>query len=156
MNAKFRGYNNDYDKRKLDVLKILLEWLKTLAFEAKVLDLDKWIATSPIIDHLTSIHQPVILVLAIRGKAGGTQALCRGHSSCKATYTFTKGTSTTGAMKASLVPDKTGKLHRKWLAFSAILLDWPVEKSYHEYRCHFGSECSYRFLRRVRRHYYFS
>ena len=53
-------------------------------------------------------------------------------------------------MKASLVPDKTGNRHRKWLAFIVILLDWSVDKIYQEYRRRFGVECSYRLLRRVR------
>jgi len=53
-------------------------------------------------------------------------------------------------MKASLVPDKTGKRRRKWLAFIVILLDWPAEKVYRNYRRRFGVECSYRLLRRVR------
>jgi IS4 transposase len=54
------------------------------------------------------------------------------------------------AMKASLVPDKTGKRRRKWLAFIVILLDWSVENIYQKYRRRFGVECSYRLLRRVR------
>jgi putative transposase len=53
-------------------------------------------------------------------------------------------------MKASLVPDKTGKRRRKWLAFIVILLDWSAEKIYQKYRRRFGVECSYRLLRRVR------
>jgi len=54
------------------------------------------------------------------------------------------------ALKASLVPDKTGKRRRKWLAFIVVGLDWPVEKIYQEYRRRFGIECSYRMVRRVR------
>jgi hypothetical protein len=138
------------DEKALDILKILLERLKKLGFEAKVLYLDKGFASSPIIDYLTSIRQPTIIALPIRGKKGGTRALCQGRSSYITAYTFTNGTQTTVAMKASLVPDKTGKLRRKWLAFIIILLDWPVEKIYQEYRRRFGIECSYRLLRRVR------
>jgi putative transposase len=138
------------DEKTLDVLKNLLERLKTLGFQAKVLYLDKGFAASPIIDYLISIHQPTIIANPIRGKTGGTRALCRGRSSYTTTFTFTSGTQTTIAMKASLVPDKTGKLRRKWLAFIVILLDWSAEKIYQEYRRRFGVECSYRLLRRVR------
>lgn len=101
-------------------------------------------------EYLTEEHQPAIIALPIRGKEGGTRALCHGHSSYTTAYTFTNGTQATVAMKASLVPDKTGKRRRKWLAFIVILLDWPVEKIYQEYRRRFGVECSYRLLRRVR------
>lgn len=138
------------DEEALEVLKKLLGRLKKLGFEAKVLYLDKGFASTAIIEYLTKEHQPAIIALPIRGKDGGTRALCHGHSSYTTTYTFTNGTQATVAMKASLVPDKTGKRRRKWLAFIVILLDWPVEKIYQEYRRRFGVECSYRLLRRVR------
>jgi putative transposase len=134
----------------LEVLKILLERLKKLGFEAKVLYLDKGFASTLMVDYLISEHQPAIIANPIRGKAGGTRALCRGRSSYTTSYTFTNGTQATLAMKASLVPDKTSKRRRKWLAFIVILLDWSVEKVYQEYRRRFGVECSYRLLRRVR------
>jgi hypothetical protein len=138
------------DEKALAVLQTLLERLQKLAFEANVLYLDKGFASSPIIEHLTSIHQKAILALPIRGKTGGTRALCRGRSSYTTTYTFLNGTQSTVAMKASLVANKTGKLRRKWLAFIVIWLDWPVEKVFQQYRRRFGIECSYRLLRRVR------
>jgi putative transposase len=138
------------DETALQVLKILLQRLKSLDFEAKVLYLDKGFAATPIVNYLTDQHQPAIIANPIRGKQGGTRALCRGRSSYLTSYTFTDGTQGTLAMKASLVPDKTGKLRRKWLAFIVILLDWSPEKVYQEYRRRFGVECSYRLLRRVR------
>jgi hypothetical protein len=134
----------------LGVLKILLQRLKKLGFEAKVLYLDKGFASTPIVDYLICQQQPAIIANPIRGKTGGTRALCRGRSSYTTSYTFTNGTQATLAMKASLVPDKTGKRRRKWLAFIVILLDWSVEQVYQEYRRRFGVECSYRLLRRVR------
>ena len=100
--------------------------------------------------YLTVQQQPAIIANPIRGKAAGTRALCRGGSSYTTVHTFTDGTQATIAMKACLVPDKTGKRHRKWLAFIVILLDWPVEKVYREYCRRSGVECSYRLLRRVR------
>jgi len=137
-------------KKALDVLKTLLKRLKSLGFEAKVLYLDKGFAATPIITYLATQQQPAIIANPIRGKKGGTRALCRGRSSYTTPYTFTDGTKATVAMKASLVPDKTGKRRRKWLAFIVILLDWPAEKVYQKYRRRFGVECSYRLLRRVR------
>jgi hypothetical protein len=139
------------DEEALEILKILLDRLKKLGFSAKVLYLDKGFAATPILEYLTQeAQQPAIIANPIRGKTGGTKALCCGHTSYITSYTFTNGTVATMAMKASLVPDKTGKLRRKWLAFLVILLDWSVEKIYREYRHRFGVECSYRILRRVR------
>jgi putative transposase len=135
----------------LEILKILLQRLQKLGFSAKVLYLDKGFAATPILDYLAKeAKQPAIIANPIRGKTGGTRALCHGRSSYTTSYTFTNGTTATVAMKASLVPDKTGQPRRKWLAFIVILLDWSVDKIYHEYRRRFGIECSYRMLRRLR------
>jgi hypothetical protein len=134
----------------LDVLKILLKRLKSLDFVAKILYLDKGFAATSIMNYLICQHQPAIIANPIRGKKGGTRALCRGRKSYTTNYTFSDGTQATIAMKASLVPDKTGKLRRKWLSFIVILLDWSPDKIYQQYRHRFGVECSYRLLRRVR------
>lgn len=135
----------------LEILKILLLRLQKLGFSAKVLYMDKGFAATPIVEYLTKeVKQPAIIANPIRGKTGGTKALCQGRSSYMTAYTFTNGTTATIAMKASLVPDKTGKKRRKWLAFILILLDWPANKVFEEYRCRFGIECSYRILRRLR------
>lgn len=134
----------------LEILKFLRKRLKKLGFAAKVLYMDKGFASTGIIQYLTAQQQPAIIACPIRGKKGGTRALCRGRSSYSTSYTFTDGTRTTIAMKASLVPNASGKLRRKWLAFILILLDWKPDKVYQEYRRRFGIECSYRMLRRVR------
>jgi len=134
----------------LKTLKTLLERLKTLGFLPKILYLDKGFASTAIVNYLTERQQPAIIANPIRGKKGGTRALCRGRSSYKTRYAFTDGTQALIAMKASLVPDQSGKRRRKWLSFIVIWLDWSVDKIHDEYRRRFGVECSYRLLRRIR------
>lgn len=134
----------------LETLKFLLECLKQLGFSSKVLYLDKGFASTSIIRFLEERQQPAILACPIRGKTKGIRALCHGPASYRTVHTFTDGTQAALALKASLVPDKTGKRRRKWLAFIVICLDWQVEKIYREYRRRFGIECSYRMTRRVR------
>jgi putative transposase len=136
-------------RRQSGKLKFLLQHLKTLGFLANILYLDKGFASTNIVNYLTVQKQPAIIANPIRGKKGGTCALCRGRSSYKTLYTFTDGTPATIAMKASLVPDQTGKRRRKWLSFIVILLDWSVDNIHDEYRRRFGIECSYRLLRRL-------
>lgn len=130
----------------LETIKISLERLKILGFSAKILYLDKGFASTAIVKYLTSQKQPTIIANHIRDKKGGMRALCHGRSSYKTWYTFTDGTQTMIAMKASLVPEHTGKRRRKWLSFIVILLDWSVDKIHDEYRRRFGVECSYRFI----------
>jgi len=81
---------------------------------------------------------------------GGARALCRGRQSYRTDCIFTDGTPANLVLKATLVPGKSGKRRRKWLAFIVIELDWTPEKVHHEYRRRFGIECSYRLFRRVR------
>ena len=139
------------EEEALEILKILLLRLQKLGFSAKVLYMDKGFAATPIVEYLTKeAKQAAIIANPIRGKTGGTKALRHGRSSYTTAYTFTNGTISTIAMKASLVPDKTGKKRRKWLAFIVILLDWSADKVFDEYRRRFGIECSYRILRRLR------
>lgn len=134
----------------LTVLTDLLERLKGLGFRSKVLYLDKGFSSTDIITYLTHSQQPALIACPIRGKTGGTRALCVGRKSYRTSYTFTDGTQADLALVATLVPDKSGKRRRKWLAFIVIHLDWSPHKIYHSYRRRFGVECSYRLLRRVR------
>ncbi|MFZ1041371.1 MAG: hypothetical protein WCA79_13235, partial [Anaerolineales bacterium] len=134
----------------LESLQFLLERLKTLGFSSKVLYMNKGFTSTPILKYLTARGQPGIIACPIRGKKGGIRALCQGAAGYTTQHTFTDGTPATLALKASRVPDQTGKRRRKWLAFIVICLDWTVETIYQEYRCRFGIECSYCILRRVR------
>ena len=104
-------------EEKLGVLQALLSRLKNLHFTFRVLYLDKAFAAGPLIRYLTAIQQPAVIACPIRGKQGGTRALCRGRKSYRTDYTFTDGTTANLALVASLVPDKTGRRRRKWLAY---------------------------------------
>ena len=134
----------------LAILKQLLARVKALNFTCKVLYLDKGFAASPIIQYLTEQQQSALIACPVRGKTGGTRALCKGRKSYRTQHIFTSGTSANLALVATLVPDKTGKRRRKWLAYIVIHLDWPPRKIYQQYRRRFGIECSYRLMRRVR------
>lgn len=137
-------------RAKLDILQSLLDDLKRLGFSFKVLYLDKGFATTQIIRYVQQQGQPTIIACSIRGKQGGTRALCQGRKSYRTCYTFTGDTPAELALIASLVPDKTGRRRRKWLAFIVIHLDWSPRKIYRRYRRRFGIECSYRSLRCAR------
>mgnify|MGYP006301290125 FL=1 len=134
----------------LEVLKRLLFRLQRLKLRLDVAYLDKGFCSAAIIRYLTAQNQPAILACAIRGKKGGTRALCKGRKSYRTSYTFTDGTKATLVLKITLVPGKDGKRRRKWLAYVVIHLDWTPKKVYKRYRRRFGIECSYRMLRLVR------
>ncbi len=134
----------------LETLKRLLFRLKCLNLHLGVLYLDKGFCSTAIISYLKDQKQPTILACSIRGKSGGTRALCKGRKSYRTTYIFTDGTSAELVLKATLVAGKNGKLRRKWLAFVVIQINWTPKKIYKRYRHRFGIECSYRMMRQVR------
>jgi putative transposase len=138
------------EESTLDILKFLLAQVRNLNFSSKVLYLDKGFANGLVITYLTEQKQPTIIACPLRGKTGGTRALCKGRRSYRTDYTFTDGTNAELALLATLVPDHTGRRRRKWLAFIVIHLDWSPRKIYRRYRRRFGIECSYRLMRSVR------
>ncbi len=102
------------------------------------------------IGYLQAQKQKAVLACAIRGKTGGTRALCCGRKSYATTYTFTDRTTAEMAVVATLPPGKSGKRRRKWLLFVVIGLDWSPKKVKQRYRRRFGIESTYRQRRQMR------
>ena len=134
----------------LDVLQRLLQRLKWLGFQATVLYLDKGFCCGAVIRYLQDQGQKTVLACPIRGKTGGTRALCHGRKSYRTAHTFTDGTVADLAVVATLPPDKTGRRRRKWLLFVVIGLDWSAKKVMKQYRRRFGIESTNRQRRQMR------
>jgi putative transposase len=135
----------------LSVVKTLLQRVKKLNFHASVLYLDKGFCCGEVIQYLQEEKQAAILACPIRGKKGGTKALCNKRGSYRTTYTFTDGTRVSMVMVATLPKRRGGKRARKWLAYVVLYLpDWTPKQVKRAYRRRFGIECSYRQLRRLR------
>lgn len=135
----------------LSVVKTLLQRLNWLGFHATVLYLDKGFCCGEVIQYLQSQQQATILACPLRGKDGGTKALCKGRGSYRTTYTFTDGTTVDLVLVATLPKRRNGKRARKWLAYVVLgLPDWTPKRVKRAYRRRFGIECSYRQLRRLR------
>lgn len=134
----------------LDVVQRLMQRLNSLGFRRTILFLDKGFCCGEVIRYLQAQHQPALLACAIRGKTGGTRALCKGRKSYRTTYTFTDGTVADVAMVATLPRGRDGRRRRKWLMFVLVALDWSPRTCKSRYRHRFGIECSYRQGRQVR------
>jgi len=134
----------------LDVVQCLFRRLQRRGFQMTVLYLDKGFCCGEVIRYLQAVGQKAVLACPIRGKTGGTRALCRGRKSYRTTYTFTGGTTADMAVVATLPPGKSGKRHRKWLLFVVIGLDWSPKKVKQRYRRRFGIESTYRQRRQMR------
>ena len=136
----------------LAVVLRLLERMTHLRYKPSVLYLDKGFCQGEAIQYLKDANLPAVLACPIRGQPGkgGVRALCHGRRSYCTDYTFTDGTTARLALVATLVPDKTGKKRRKWLAFVLIHLDWSAQKTGQWYHRRFGIEATYRQLDRLR------
>jgi putative transposase len=135
----------------VSVVKTLLQRVNKLNFHATVLYLDKGFCCGEVIQYLQERKQAAILACPIRGKDGGTKALCKGRKSYRTTHTFTDGTTTDMVLVATLPKQRGGKRKRKWLAYVVLFLpDWTPKQVKRAYRRRFGIECSYRQLRRLR------
>jgi hypothetical protein len=142
------------DDTPLAVLQRLLERRAALGVAPRVLYLDKGFASGAIIRYLQDTARlPAIIACSIRGKRGGTRALCRGRKAYRTRYTFSDGTTTEVAVVPTLKRQrKSERFKRTWLLFIVIHLDWSAKQVQQRYRRRFGIEASYRQLGQVRAH----
>lgn len=128
------------------IVQRLTQRMQHLGFTPSVLYMDKEFCEGPVIRYLTRARSPSVLACTLRGKDGGTRALCRGRRGFCTDYTFTDGTVARLAMMPARIPDETGRRRVKWLAFVVIHLDWSAKKVAQRYRRRFGIESTYRQL----------
>jgi putative transposase len=139
------------------VLDYLLERAKTLGIQVGRLFLDKGFNGIAVMDYLTCRGQPALVACTIRGRTGGTRALCRGNKSYRTTYTF-KGehnrqfTTDLAVCRVFTTAKRTKRMKRRaeWLIFILIHLDLSPRQARRVYRRRFGIESSYRCAGRTR------
>ncbi len=143
-----------------DTLTVVQDLLKRLHFRAiriARLFLDKGFDGIAIMEYLTRRDQPALIACTVRGKQGGTRALCVGNKSYRTTHTFESAAS--GAFTAQLAVcrvfttakrTKRLKRHAEWLIFILIHLALSPRQARRIYRRRFGIESSYRCAGQVR------
>ena len=139
---------------------ILQRWLQrrqALEIACKRLDLDKGFCSIPILRYqLAQPELPVILAVPVRGKKGGTRALCPGWSSYRTEYTFHSQLQGELTVPVAVVRTFAKRRHggppkAQWLVYA--LLHGPelaVRKVRKLYRRRFGIESSYRMMEKAR------
>jgi putative transposase len=135
----------------------LRKCLKKLGIQVARLFLDKGFAGIAVMDYLTREEQPALMACPIRGKTGGTRALCQGTTSYRTTYTFQGEnhmafTANLAVCRVFTTAKRTGRMKRRaeWLIFILIHLDWSPRQARRQYRRRFGIESSYRCAGQVR------
>ena len=137
------------------VLDDLLTRLEKLKIRLARLFLDKGFAGIAVLDELTRRGQPALIACPIRGRTGGTRALCQGNKSYLTAYTF-KGTASFTAelvvCRVFTTAKRTKRMKRRaeWLIFILIHLELSPHQARRLYRRRFGIESSYRCAGQVR------
>jgi len=135
----------------VEAVRELRQTLLRRGLRIDVLYLDKGFSGVPVLKYLRRCQQPALIACPIRGKKGGSRALCRGRASYCTEYTFNEGQENefTARMAVCRVfttsrRTKRGKRRAEWLLFILIALDWTPERCRQRYRKRFGVETSYR------------
>ena len=113
------------------VLKMLVERVKKIGIGINCLFLDKGFAGIDVQTYLRQSGTPALIACAIRGKTGGTRALCRGNKSYSTTHTFCNQadkkefTANIAVCRVFTTAKRTGRMKRRaeWLVFILITLD---------------------------------
>ncbi len=139
------------------VLDILLRQLEKIEIRVKRLLLDKGFASIAGMEYLTERQIPALIACPIRGRTGGTRALCRGNKSYSTTHTFQSQnkkpfTAQMVVCRVFTTAQRTGRMKRRadWLIFISINLDLSPRQARRLYRKRFGIETGYRCANQVR------
>jgi putative transposase len=144
------------DNDTVSMLEQVLHRVKALGIKVRHLLLDKGFAGIEVMRHLSEQGLSALIACPIRGKTGGTRALCHGNKSHLATHTF-KGqggtfTAQLAVCRVFTTARRTGRMRRRadWLVFVLIHVDLSPRQARRLYRRRFGVETSYRCAGQVR------
>ena len=135
---------------KVKVLRTLLNRVSALGVPIRRLFLDRGFASIEVMAYLEQHEQPTVIACPIRGKRGGTRALCQGRKSYRTSYRFKSGSlsflADLAVCRAFTTAKRTGRMKRRatWLIFILIHIDLSPRQVRRLYRRRFGIETSYR------------
>jgi len=140
------------------VVEMLAERIKALGIGINQLLLDKGFDGIDVQTYLDQSGIPSLIACSIRGKTGGTRALCKGNKSYNTIHTFRNRTekkeftANVAVCRVFTTNKRTGRMKRRaeWLVFILINLDLTPKQARRLYRRRFGVETSYRCAGQVR------
>lgn len=139
------------------VLDTLLKRVHAQGLALSCLLLDKGFEGIAVMEYLTQQGYPALMACTVRGRQGGTRALCQGRKSYSTVHTFTgphgrQFTALVSVCRVFTTARRTGRLPRRaqWLLFIQIHLALSPRYARQLYRQRFGVETSYRCSGQVR------
>lgn len=141
-----------------DLVKItrrLILRVKALGIRVKSYDLDKGFCCIPVLRWLQSQGLAALIAAPLRGKKGGTRALCQGRRSYRTQHTFRSRQYGQLTVPVAVIRTfrklKNGRRRAEWLVYVLLnLTEIPLRCLRKRYRRRFGIESSYRLLEQVR------
>ena len=141
----------------VSIVDSLLRAVKKQGVRVACLYMDKGFDGIAVMAYLTQHQQPALIACTIRGRTGGTRALCHGTRSYLTSYTFkgehgTEFTALLAVCRVFTTAKRTHRLKRRadWLLFIQIQLYLTPHQARKRYRRRFGIETSYRCTGQVR------
>lgn len=140
-----------------ELVAALLRRLAILGFKIRRLYFDKGFCTIPVLRYVQQRGWPAILACPIRGKTGGTRALCQGRASYQTDHTFKSNAY--GTLTVPVTVARTYTSHKRskrkgrqarWLVFVTLNCQLSPNSVRKCYRRRFGIETNYRCMRQVR------
>jgi hypothetical protein len=136
----------------------LTERVRAQGITISSLYLDRGFASIPIYQQLLEGDLPAIIACPIRGKRGGTKALCQGRQSYLTQHTFRSAehgecTVPVAVVRSFTHKGKRGKKKRRqarWFIYVLIHSKLKAQQAHGRYRSRFGIESSYRCMRQLR------
>lgn len=140
----------------VEALSALWRQLRWRGLRISCLYLDKGFAGAAVCRYLQQRQQAALIACPIRGKEGGTRALCHGRASYLTDYTFNAGTAeactvSLAVCRAYTTAQRTQRHQREaqWWLYIRIHLAWPPTACRRAYRKRFGIETSYRLMNKT-------
>jgi len=140
-----------------EIVAALLRRMHILGLKVRRLYLDKGFCSIPVLRYIEQSGWSAIIACPIRGKKGGTRALCQGRKSYRTQHTFKSHPN--GSFTAPVAVVRTDTSHKRskrkkrratWLVFVVLNCQVQPNAARKLYRKRFGIETSYRCMGQVR------
>jgi putative transposase len=136
-----------------DLVSTMIVRLRRAGLRIECLWLDRGFASAGVIGRIEDLRLPAVIACPIRGREGGTRALCRGRASYTTLYTLSsthRSCSVRMAVVRGHVHNRSKRRRFRWFLYIQVGLRQTPQFVHARYRRRFGIESSYRCLRQVR------
>lgn len=136
-----------------DLVSTMVVRLRRAGMRIRCLWLDRGFASTAVIGRLDDLRLPAVIACPIRGRDGGTRALCRGRASYTTLYTLSsphRSCSVRMAIVRGTIHNRTKAKRFRWFLYIQVGVRLTPQQVHSQYRRRFGIESSYRCLRQVR------